>query len=134
VTHHESAAPVRPRRGLAAGAAAVAVSACGGAVGLVTGALSLTHTYEQRLPFRSPVFGGIALGLVVGVPFMLLAVLAHRGDPHTERVSLGVGVLLIGWLLVELAFIRTFSFFHPFFGAIGVVFIASGRRAWPLWS
>jgi len=131
MAHTRASSPGRARHGLAISAALVAISAFGGAAGLVTGSLSVGADLEQRLPLASPVLGGVALGLIVGVPFSVLAVLAWRGDEQTDLVSLCVGGLLIGWLVVELAFIRTFSFFHPTFGLIGAAFMYAGRRAWP---
>src|SRR4051794_26086116 len=48
-----------------------AVGAVGGAVGLVTGTLSLAELTD-RLPFGSALLGGVALGLVVAVPQAVL--------------------------------------------------------------
>ena len=119
----------RRRRGLAAAAALVAVSAGGGALGLTTGGLMLDDRSTARLPFHSPVLGGLALAVVVAVPFTALAASAWRGSARTDELALGSGVLLVGWILVELAFIRTISFFHPLYLVIGGLFVLSGRRA-----
>ncbi|MFN8051053.1 MAG: hypothetical protein U0Q22_06435 [Acidimicrobiales bacterium] len=116
-------------RGIVIGAVLVSVSAVGGAIGLATGELTLGHELDQRLPFASPVFGGVALGLVVAVPFFLLALAAMNGDARTGILSILVGVSLIAWLAVELAFIRELSFFHPLFGVVGVLFVLAGRGA-----
>jgi hypothetical protein len=107
-------------------AAFTAVSAYGGAAGLVTGFLATDSTLDSRLPFASPVFGGIALACIVGVPSTLLAVHASRSDESFGRVAVVVGTLLVGWIGVELAFIRELSFFHPIYAAIGVVFVRAG--------
>lgn len=85
-------------------------------------------TIDARLPFGSTIVGGIALAVVVAAPFSFLTVLAWRGDPSGGLVAVGCGVVLIGWLLVELAFIREFSFFHPLFGLVGIGFVDAGRR------
>jgi hypothetical protein len=39
------------------------------------------------------------------------------------------GVLVIGWILVELAFIRELSFFHPLYLAVGGLLLWAGRPA-----
>jgi hypothetical protein len=106
----------------------IAVSAYAGGVGLITGALHLDDVATARLPFGSPVLGGIALILVVALPTSWLAVLAWRGDPRTDAAAFLCGVLLIGWIAVELAFIREFSFFHPTYVAVGAVLIWLGRH------
>jgi hypothetical protein len=121
-------APVR-HCGIGWLAAATAVSAYGGAAGLVTGFLATDAKLDSRLPFASPVFGGIALACVVGVPSTVLAVRAFRRDTSFAVASMVVGMLLVGWIGVELAFIRELSFFQPVYAAIGVVFARAGLAA-----
>ena len=111
----------QPRTGLLAYASCVALSAYGGTIGLATGNLDLGHELNQRLPLHSPVLGGIALALIVGLP--------KRGDRRTDVASVVAGVLLIAWILVELAFIRELSFLQFFYTGAGLVFVAIGRRA-----
>lgn len=118
-----------PRRGwLATFAALIAVSAWGGAGGLAFGYLRLPPEIEARLPFDSPALGGIALAIVVGVPMTVLAALAWCGDPRTNQVAVAAGAIQIGWIVVELAFIRELSFFHPTYVLVGVALIVAGRR------
>ncbi len=95
----------------------------------MTGVLKLDDRSTARLPLHSPVLGGLALAVVVAVPFTLLAAAAWRGSERTDELALGSGVLLVGWILVELAFIRSFSFFHPLYLVIGALFVLSGRHA-----
>ena len=114
---------------LAAAALLVSLSALGGGLGLATGWMSLGHEIESRLPFASPVFGGFALVAVIAVPFGVLAWWAARGDRRTDIASIAIGLTLVAWLLIELAFIRELSFLHPLLGVIGIGFVLSGRRA-----
>jgi hypothetical protein len=116
------------RPGLCAYAAFVAISAFGGTLGLITGTLDMGHKLNQRLPLHSPVLGGVALALLVGVPASAVALLAGRGDTRAGRASVAAGVLLVGWILVELAFIREISFLQFFYAGAGVVFVVIGRR------
>ncbi len=113
---------------LAAFAALNALSAWFGVVGLVGGGLSFGEELDQRLPFDSLVLAGFALAVVVALPSTVLAVLAWRGDPRTAAAATGLGVLLIGWIVVQLLFLQSFSFFHPLYAAIGVAFLVAGRR------
>ena len=120
---------VRRRPWLAAYAALLAAGAYGGALGLVTGLLSLPPELEQRLPFGSPVLGGAALTLLVALPATVVVVLAWRGDPRTDLATAVDGILLVGWILVELAFIRELSYLHPLYLLVGVSLVAWGHRA-----
>jgi len=117
------------RTGLAVFAGLVAVSAYGGALGLILGFLDLGARINARLPFGSPVLGGLALALIVAVPSTVLAWWAWRGDPRTDLAAVVTGVLVIGWIVVELAFIRELSFFHPTYVAVGAALVWVGRRA-----
>ncbi len=123
------ASGVSPRHGvLAVLAGLIALSAYGGALGLITGSLNPGDTVAGRLPFHSPMLGGLALIAVVAVPSTVLAWLAARGHRRTGDASIAVGVLLAGWILVEVAFIRELSFFHPTYVFLGVLLIWLGVR------
>ena len=125
-TNHER------RTGLSLYAAFVALSAYGGTIGLATGALDMGHALNQRLPLHSPVLGGIALAVLVGVPATTVAVLARRADARTDLAAVVAGVLLVGWILVELAFIREISFLQFFYAGAGALFVALGLRHPPV--
>jgi hypothetical protein len=116
------------RRGLALFAAVNALAAWGGAVGLVAGGLSLGAELDRRLPLHSSVLAGCALALVVAVPLSTLAGWAWRGDPGTDRMAVATGVLLMGWIAVQLLFLRAFSPFQPLYLAVGVGLVLAGRR------
>ena len=115
-------------RGIAVFAGLIAISAVGGTVGLVSGGLALTPEIEERLPFASPVFGGLALAAIVAVPMTATAVLAWRGDARAGRAAVLAGVLQIGWIVVQLTIIRELSFFHPTYLAVGAAMVWLGRR------
>ena len=112
-------------------AGTIAFSAYAGAVGLATGALDTTGTINSRLPFQSPVFGAIALTLIVAVPNTALAWCAGRGDPRFTAMARFAGTLLVGWIAVELAIIREFSWLQPFFIAVGASLLVIGARLGP---
>lgn len=119
---------VRRRVGSAALTTVIALSAYGGGLGLIIGFLPLGTTVEHRLPFSSPVLGGIALILIVALPASWAAWLAWQGDGRTDVALFIAGVLVVCWILAEIAFIREFSFFHPLYLVLGTVLIALGRR------
>ncbi|MGB8857723.1 MAG: CoA-binding protein [Ilumatobacteraceae bacterium] len=114
----------RPAVALAAGL--MAASALVGGAGLIGGFIDIGHRLNSRLPFSSPVFGGIALAVVVGIPFVVLAKYAWRGDRRSGEAALVAGTLLVGWIVIELAFIREVSFLHPLCAVAGAAFAVVG--------
>lgn len=122
--HHR---PVFGRRPvLAAAAGLTAVSAVGGAAGLIIGYIDMGDRLQSRLPFASPVFSGVALALIVALPFAMLAGRAWGGRSGTDAAAVFAGVLLVGWIVVELAFLRELSFLHPLCVGVGVAFVIIG--------
>jgi hypothetical protein len=124
-----SAGPRRPW--LALYAALLAVGAWAGAAGLVLGFLALPRTLEDRLPFGSPVLGGTALALLVALPASVLTVMAWHGHRRVLHVAVLDGVLLIGWIVVQVAFIRGFGVLHAVYLVVGLGLVVWGRAAIP---
>jgi hypothetical protein len=116
------------RLGLAGAAFATASGAWVGAAGLAFGFLDLGHQLDNRLPFDSPTFGAAALTAVVAVPFSLLGTLAWHADRRSGIVEAVDGVLLMGWILVELAVLRSISVLQPIYFVAGLAFFLVGRR------
>ena len=104
----------------------VALSAYAGAVGLITGWLRLSTSMTEMLPFGSPVFAGIALACVVAAPATVVAVLAWLHHPRDRDAATLAGVLLVGWIVVEVAVVRQFSVLQVVYGLAGLGLIASG--------
>ena len=93
----------RPNRvALAVYAGFIALSACFGSAGMISGLLPVGAPLADRLPWHSPVFAGIALALVVGLPASVVAVLSWRRHPRTRDAAALAGLLLVGWIAVEL--------------------------------
>ena len=125
---HHDAVETRRHGLLAVAAAFVAVGAYGGAIGLISGGLSIGGRLNARLPFGSPVLGGLALLVWIAIPYTVLVVRAWRGARSTGATAEVVGLATVAWIVVQLAFIREVSFFHPLYAAIGVAFMVAGHR------
>lgn len=123
-----SAAPSGRRPWLAGFAAFNAFGAWAGGVGLVSGGTDFGDAINRRLPFDSPVLAGFALLVIVGVPLTVLARSAWTGGPRTDEVALWAGLVLIGWIVVQIAVIRAFSLFQPAYVAVGAAFVAASHR------
>ena len=127
-----SATEQRTRFAIAVVAGLNAVAAAAGGVSLALGVLSLTPEATARLPWGSAVLGGLALLACVAVPNAVLAVLSWHRDDRTAVGAVLVGWLLVAWIVVELAFIRELSFFHPLYVGVGLLLVMLGhglRRA-----
>lgn len=125
-----SALPTARRsRGVMVAAAAVAVTAWAGGAGLVFGFNPVPAGVDQRLPFRSPVLAGVALALVVALPYSLLSRWAWLGDQRWPSGAIVCGAVLIGWIAVELVFIQELSFLQPLCAFLGAALVWSGLRA-----
>jgi hypothetical protein len=102
----------------------IAFSALGGAVALATGVMG--DEIIERLPFGSAVLGGLALAVVVALPMTVAAYQAAKGRPDAAATAMAAGLLLVGWILVQLAIIRTFSWLQPTMAIAGLLVFLGG--------
>jgi hypothetical protein len=116
----------RRHHGIAALAGLMAVAAYAGVVGLMTGVLDMGTLLNGRLPLGSPVLGGLALLLIVALPMTVAAVAAWRGLPWADAGVVVAGLALVGWIVVEVAFIRTFSWMQPVCAVYGALLAGLG--------
>ena len=116
------------RHWLAAGESLLALSAFAGAIGLGTGSIDFGSTINTRLPLASPVLSGIALAAVVGAPMSVGAVAAWQGSKRAYPAALVAGALLVGWIVVEVSIIRTFSWLQPTLLAAGLTVAVVGYQ------
>ncbi len=97
----------------------------------MSGSIDLGPTINARLPFKSPAFAGAALTGVVALPMAAGMTLSWRAAQRTDSVATAAGLLLMGWIVVELAVIRSFSWLHPTYFIIGGAIAAAGLRGSP---
>ena len=125
--------PVRPRtatrpspRDLAVVCGLMSVAALAGVIGLAGGGIDFGPEVTSRIPAASPVLGAVALGLVVALPMGAAAVAGWRRSPWSADLAILAGAALIGWIAVEIAFIRTFSWLQPACAVYGAVVLVLG--------
>lgn len=106
----------------------LAVSAAGGAFGLISGTLDLRESADD-LPWSSPVFGGIALGLLICLLPAAVAVLTLRRHRWAPTGHVVVGVTLVGWIVVQVGFIGPNSALQLVMFLLGAVILVLGQRA-----
>ena len=61
-------------------------------------------------------------------PMPCSSAVALRRGRYTGLVGIAVGTAMVAWILVELAFIRELSFFHPLYVAVGLLMVWAGFR------
>jgi hypothetical protein len=104
----------------------MALAAGAGAVGLIGGGLDLGATVTARLPAGSPRLAGVALAVVVGSPMAAAAVAGVRRSPRAGDLAVLAGTATVGWIAVQVAVIRTFSWLPPACLLYGSVVTALG--------
>lgn len=118
------------RRWLQIGTAAltgiIALSAYAGVVGLVGGGISLGEIINARLPFHSVFLAGMALLFFVAAPMTFAAVACIRDLRYASELVIGAGLLLVTWIAVELAFIKSYSWFHPTYLGLAILVLIDG--------
>jgi hypothetical protein len=87
---------------------------------------------NARLPFESPQFAGGALFVVVGLPMVTAAFAAWRGSRRDDLWAASAGALLMGWIVVEIGVIQSFSWLQPTLFAFGAAIAFAGYRHWHL--
>lgn len=112
---------------------AIAAMAVGGAMALIGGAIDMGEDVRTSLPFDSYAFGGVWLLLLAGVLPAVVALGALRRQPWAELGHVAVGVVLMGWIVVQVAFIGPVSWMQPLVLAWGALIATLGvverRRA-----
>jgi len=110
--------------GVAAGLMAAAAYA--GVIGLAGGSINMGAAINHRLPLHSPALGAAALLVIVALPMTAAAVAAWRTVTRAPEIVTLAGLALIGWIAVEIAFIRTFAWLQPVCAAYGALMVALG--------
>lgn len=99
----------------------MAVASGAGAVGIAGGGVDFGATVQSRLPFDSMVLAGLALFAIVALPMAVATREAWRGSQRLGSAAMVAGVLLMGWIMVQLLVIRTFSALQPICFAYGAM-------------
>jgi hypothetical protein len=118
---------------------AIALFGYAGVVGLLGGGISFGDTIDARLPFGSLFMAGLALLAIVAVRMTVASVAAGRGMRYSADIVFGAGLVLVGWIAVELAFIKAYSWFHPTYLVAAIVVLGlswlmnrpGSQTAWP---
>lgn len=83
----------------------LAVGAYAGATGLMLAGPEMIGDAVADLPFAAPVFAGIALAIVNGLLPTIVLIAEVRRAPWAAAGHLLVGVSLVAWIVVQVAFL-----------------------------
>jgi hypothetical protein len=105
-----------------------AISAIGGGIALVAGALPVPVALLRHTPFDSFVVPGIFLGVVIGGSAVIGVRALLAQSRHTPAISAAAGAIMVGWILGETALIEGFSWLQGLYLLTGsIVLVASIR-------
>jgi len=111
----------------------IALSAAGGAIGLIGGGLPFPPEWLEGTPFATYVGPGVILGVVVGGSAMLAAVMILRGQPLALPVTFVAGLIQLGWIVGEVLLVGTHGevmlWLQVVYGVAGAVLAALAYTA-----
>lgn len=107
----------------------MAVWAYAGAVGVLGGGVDFGQEITDRLPWESTAVAGAALLACVALPMTAATALVWRRSPWAPAALLLAGVVLAGWIVVQLAIIQAFSWLQPFCFGYGLLIARLGSLA-----
>ena len=91
----------------------MAVNAFGGAWYAISGAPDVPTQWLSGTPFHDYVMPGVILAAVVGGSQVAAAVAAWRRHRHAKAFSLGAALILLGWIVTQLAMIGYVAILQP---------------------
>jgi hypothetical protein len=101
----------------------VALNAVGGGIYGLAGAAGVPVELLRGSPFQSYFWPSLILLVVIGGGMLKAALLMALRPRLGARVSVGAGVLLAGWIGVQVAIIGFMSWLQPTFVAVALAVI-----------
>jgi hypothetical protein len=83
--------------------------------------LGISVDVLQNSPFNSFLIPGIILFLVVGLGNILAAAVLFKKIAHSLYISHFMGLVLVGWIVVQCIMMRTINILHIIYFAIGAL-------------
>lgn len=100
-----------------------ALTAVVGGIGVMINGLGMPLEYLSGTPFPNYIIPGLVLTLFVGVGSLVVAILIGRQYRYAHEASYVAGVVMIGWIVGEFAFLRQFSWLQVFYFVDGILVI-----------
>lgn len=107
----------------------IAANAVWGGTMLMTDGWKLSHEWLDNTFFDSWFLPGVALLLIIGGSQLAAAATLLARRPYAREVSIAAGLVMVGWIVVQLAWLQVFHpVMQPTLLVAGVVIIALARR------
>lgn len=107
-----------------------ALSAVGGGIALVAGALPVPLAVLRHTPFDSFVVPGIFLGTVIGGSALIGARALLAGSRRALVASAAAGAIMVGWILGETVLVEGFSWLQGLYLVTGSIVVLASIRSW----
>lgn len=98
------------------------VSAIGGGIALISGLTNQTE-WIKNTNFSSLYFPGVILMAIVGGSSLVAALALMKKITEWQLASILAGVIMLVWIVGEIASIRTFHFLQVIYFASGIMVI-----------
>jgi hypothetical protein len=100
-----------------------ALNALGGGYYGLSGAKGVPTEWLQGSPFRDYFVPSLFLLVVVGGAFLLAAVAVFGRWPRSRLFAFGAGLIVLGWLAVQVSIIGYVSWMQPTTAVAGIVIV-----------
>jgi hypothetical protein len=100
------------------------ISAVGGGIALMTGAIPKQVSWTARTDFASQYFPGVILMAIVGGSALIAASALMKRADGWQLSSILAGVVMVMWIIGEIASIRGFHFLQV------IYLVAGGAVLW----
>jgi peptidoglycan/LPS O-acetylase OafA/YrhL len=105
-----------------------ALNALGGGYYGLSGAKGVPTEWLQGGPFRDYFIPSLFLLVVVGGAFLLAAAAVFGRWPRSRRFAFGAGLIVLGWLAVQVSIIGYVSWMQPTTAVAGIVIVTLAWR------
>lgn len=101
-----------------------ALSAVGGGISLVAGALPVPMSLLRHTPFDSYVIPGLFLGIIIGGSSLVGAIALMAHVRRARVISASAGLIMVGWIMGETILIQAFSWLQGVYLLTGLLLAA----------
>jgi hypothetical protein len=101
----------------------IAVNAIYGGIGLMVNGMGMPADWLDAMPLHSWTLPGVALLAVVAVPMSVAAIGELTRWRLAYVVSTTAGLVLIGWIVVQVLVLRRYFFLQPVLGVAGALVV-----------
>jgi hypothetical protein len=109
----------------------IAVNAVYGGIGLMVNGMGMPNDWLDATPFHSWTVPGFLLLAVVAVPMSVAVVGELVRWRRADAASMLAGVVLVGWIAVQVLVLRRYFVLQPVLGVAGALVVALAWRAHP---